>query len=81
MTKKGLIFIILLGIPLVFYIARNNPKFFYSIAEDTVKSIYCEYYMEGTKILPVNEADKQIIISEVSKAKQTRKIKAPKIVD
>jgi hypothetical protein len=71
MKKKGLILIILLGIVLVFYIVRNNSKVPYSISEDNVKLLYCEYYMGGTKILPVNEAYKQIIISEVSKAKQT----------
>lgn len=72
MKKKGLILIILLGIVLVFYIMRNNnSKVPYSISKDNVKLVYCEYYMGGTKILPVNEADKQIIISEVSKAKQT----------
>ena len=72
MKKKGLILIILLGIVLVFYIIRNNSIVPYSILQDNVKSVYCEYYMGGTKILPVNEADKKIIISEVSKVEQTK---------
>jgi hypothetical protein len=72
MKKKGLLLIILLGVFLVFYIMRNNSKVPYSISEYNVKLIYCEYYMGGTKILPVYEADKKIIISEVSKMRQTK---------
>lgn len=72
MKKKVLIFIILLGIVLTFYIKVNNPKVPYSISEDNVKSIYCEYYIGGTKILPVDEADKKTIISEVGKMRQTK---------
>jgi hypothetical protein len=72
MKKKGLIFIILLAIVLVFYIMSNNSKVPYSISEDNVKSIYCEYYMGGTKILSVDEVDKKTIISEVGKMRQTK---------
>lgn len=72
MNKKVLIFFIPLVIITIFYITFVNSKTPYSITDDNVKSIYCEYHIGGTKILPVNEIDKKTIISEVSKMTETK---------
>jgi hypothetical protein len=72
MKKKLIIFLIPLVIVLIFYIIYSTLKAPYSISEDNIKSIYCEYYIGGTKILPVNELDKKTIISEISKFRETK---------
>jgi len=72
MKKKRLVSLMLLAIVLFFYILNSNLKVPYSVSEDNVKSIYCEYYIGGTKILSVNEIDKKTIISEVSKMRETK---------
>ena len=72
MKKKGLIFFLFIVIGVIFYFININSKVPYSISEDNVKSIYCEYYMGGTKILPVSESDKKIIISEISKMREIK---------
>lgn len=56
----------------IFYIIFINSKVPYSITDDNVRSIYCEYYMGTTKTLKVSELDKKTIISEVSKMTKTK---------
>lgn len=67
MNKKGVILLAVLVIcSMLYFISIRVP---YSISDGNVKTIYCEYYIKNTKI-PVNEADKRIIISEISKMSQ-----------
>ena len=70
--KKWLILFILLVIGVIFYFININSKVPYSISEDNVKTIYCQYPAGGTKILPVSESDKKIIISEIGKMRETK---------
>ena len=57
----------------IIYSVFINSKVPYTITNDNVKSIYCEYYYMGrTKTLSVSELDKKIIISEVNKMTKTK---------
>lgn len=68
--KKFIIFAsILSAIIIIFIYLSSIPP--YIISENNVKSIYCEYFNNGAKIIPVSEDDKKVILSEVSKMKKS----------
>jgi hypothetical protein len=69
--KKGLIFLLLLVASITFYYTYINFKAPYNISEDNVKLMYCEYFMGGTKIIPVSETDKKTILPEISKMRKS----------
>lgn len=70
--KKGLIFLFILIASAILYFACIKSKVPYNISEDNVKSIYCEYFFGGTKIIPVSEVDKKTIISEICKMREIK---------
>jgi hypothetical protein len=68
--KTGLAFILIIAVGVVFYFKVVNAKVSLPISKESVKDIYCEYGLDNIKIIPVSEADKDTIISEISKGRK-----------